>query len=49
MKDNKANPAGLKKKGFFKKIVEKFDKKIQEKAAKSQCCCNNNKGKTCCN
>ena len=39
------------KKGFFTRLFEKIDKKMEEKA-KSGCCCNSNdKGdkKSCCN
>ena len=31
-----------KKKGLFKKLVDKVDKKMEEKAEKSCCCCGGN-------
>lgn len=27
------------KKGFFAKLADKFDKKLEEKAKKKKCCC----------
>jgi hypothetical protein len=39
------------KKGFFSRLIDKLDKKLQEKANSSSCCCNksNDKGnKSCC-
>lgn len=39
-----------KKKGFFAKLIEKIDKKMEEKA-KSSCCCkpkDDSKGDSCC-
>ena len=28
-----------KKKGFFNKLIEKLDKKLEKKAKKKKCCC----------
>jgi len=38
-----------KKKGLFKKLVDKVDKKMKEKA-KESCCCgeSSDKGESCC-
>jgi len=37
------------KKGFFAKIIDKLDKKMQEKAKSGPCCSGrNNKGKNSC-
>ncbi|GAB4032140.1 MAG: hypothetical protein Fur0012_10280 [Elusimicrobiota bacterium] len=38
------NSENKKEKGLLRKIIEKIDKKIYEKAKKSSCC----KGKGCC-
>jgi hypothetical protein len=38
----------VKKKSLFKKLVERIDKKMQEKASSSGCCCCNPKDKSCC-
>ena len=39
-----------KKKGFFKNLFEKLDKKIEEKskAQTKGCCCQGDKDKNCC-
>ena len=39
-----------KKKGFLGKLIEKLDKKMEEKAKAKPCCDNKekNKGKACC-
>ncbi|NQT28100.1 MAG: hypothetical protein HQ570_00705 [Candidatus Omnitrophica bacterium] len=39
-----------KKKSFFGRLIEKLDKKIEEKAKTKPCCDskNKNKGKSCC-
>lgn len=38
-----------KKKGFFGKMIEKLDKKMEEKAKKSSCCgSDKDKGSSCC-
>jgi len=29
----------MKKKGFFKKLIDKVDKKMKDKADESSCCC----------
>ena len=38
------------KKGFFAKLIEKLDKKIEEKAKAKPCCGSDDKkeGKSCC-
>lgn len=37
------------KKGFFGKLFEKIDKKLEEKAQKSSCCgTNKDNGSSCC-
>lgn len=38
------------KKGFFTRLLDKLDKKIEEKAKSSSCCCkgNDNEGKNSC-
>lgn len=38
------------KKGFFSRMFEKLDKKIEEKAKESKCCSGSDKskGKSCC-
>ena len=50
MSENDNKSTG-KKKGFIGRIVEKLDKKIEQKA-KSSCCCSGGKGKdkgsSCC-
>lgn len=48
MKD-KADPKKIKK-GFFAGIIDKLDKKIQEKAKSKSCCCDkdNSDKKSCC-
>ncbi len=38
-----------KKKGFFSGLLEKLDKKMEEKAKERKCCSGSNKGKSCCN
>ena len=40
-----------KKKGFFGKMIEKLDKKMEEKANKTSCCgdgADKDKGSSCC-
>ena len=37
-----------KKKGFLAKLIEKLDKKMEEKAKVKPCCNNKDKGKSCC-
>lgn len=38
-----------KKKGFFGKIIENLDKKLEEKSKKSSCCSpKKDKGSSCC-
>jgi hypothetical protein len=39
MADKANNEKEAKKKGFFGKFFEKLDKKIEEKANASPCCC----------
>ncbi len=48
MKD-RANPDKARK-GFFARIIDKLDKKMQEKAKSKSCCCDENKSdkKSCC-
>ena len=36
-----------KKKGFWKGLMERLDKKIVEEANQSSCCCKNSKGGKC--
>jgi len=38
------------KKGFFARMIDKLDKKMQEKSKSKSCCCNNGKSdkKSCC-
>lgn len=39
------------KKGFFSRMIEKFDKKMEEKSKSKSCCCgdkNNPGNKSCC-
>ncbi len=50
MEEKANNKKSGKVKTFFKGLVEKMDKKMQEKAKKSACCCNNKKtgDKSCC-
>lgn len=44
-KTNKEN----KKKGFFSSLIEKLDKKMEEKSKKSPCCgSDKGKGSSCC-
>ena len=40
-----------KKKGFFKALFEKLDKKMEEKSKNSGCCCSKDKqgDNSCCN
>ena len=40
----------IKSKGFFGRFFESLDKKLEEKAKQSKCCCNsgNDKDKSCC-
>lgn len=41
----------MNKKGFFKRIMEKIDKKMEEKAKSKACCCSGPKDKdnnSCC-
>lgn len=47
MKEQKAEE---KKKGFFSKLIEKLDKKLEAKSKQSGCCCGpkNDKGDSCC-
>ena len=50
MTDNKDNSQN-KKKGFFGKMIEKLDKKMEDKAKKSSCCgegSDQGKGSPCC-
>ena len=37
-----------KKKGFFARIIDKLDKKIEDKANKSSCCCSDQKKDSSC-
>jgi len=37
-----------KKKGFFCKLIEKLDKKMEKKAKTKPCCGGKDKGKSCC-
>ena len=38
-----------KKKGFFSRLIEKLDQKMEEKAKAASCCCKSNKkDKSCC-
>lgn len=37
-----------KKKGFFGRMFEKLDKKMEDKAKKSPCCGGGDKGSSCC-
>lgn len=42
---------GKEKKGFFSRLVEKLDRKLEDKAKKSSCCgseSDKNKGSSCC-
>ena len=43
-------PKEEKKKGFFAKLFEKLDKKLEDKAKKTGCCCGPKKesGDSCC-
>ena len=43
MEEKANNKKSGKVKTFFKGLVEKMDKKMQEKAKNSGCCCNNDK------
>ena len=36
------------KKGFLGKIIEKIDKKMEEKSKKTSCCGGKDKGSSCC-
>jgi len=36
-----------KKKGFFEKILDNLDKKLDKKAKSKKCCSSNDKGKKC--
>jgi len=48
---NKVEGIQNKKKGFFGKIVEKLDKKLEEKSRKAPCCSpgkDKEKGSACC-
>lgn len=38
-----------KKKGLFSGLLEKLDKKMEERARKIECCSGSDKGKSCCN
>ncbi|MFH1397266.1 MAG: hypothetical protein ABIH27_01775 [Candidatus Omnitrophota bacterium] len=50
MEENANNKKSCKVKTFFKGLVEKMDKKMQEKAKNGGSCCNNGKtgDKPCC-
>ncbi|MBI4845150.1 MAG: hypothetical protein HY810_01530 [Candidatus Omnitrophica bacterium] len=50
MDNEKNGKKADKKKGFFAKIMDKLDKKLEEKAKGAGCCGNSdkNKGKPCC-
>lgn len=48
MKSNNKNKKGAKAKNFFSGLVEKMDKKMQEKSKSSSCCCCSPKDKSCC-
>ncbi|MCA9395060.1 MAG: hypothetical protein KC900_12720 [Candidatus Omnitrophica bacterium] len=37
-----------KKKGWFAGVLDKLDKKMEEKAKKSPCCGGDGKGSSCC-
>jgi len=41
---------GKKKKGFFARMIDKIDKKLQEKAKSGSCCCSKDDAgkKSCC-
>ena len=44
------NMKNIKKKGFFGRLIEKLDKKMEKKAKAKPCCENKDKGKnnSCC-
>jgi len=47
-KNQESKPA----KGFFSRILDRLDKKMEEKAKSSSCCCKSSDksgGKSCCN
>jgi hypothetical protein len=49
--NEKENVKQDKKKGFFSRMIEKLDKKMEEKAKKPSCCGggpNKEKGSSCC-
>lgn len=47
MKDKTEQKKG--KKGFFARMIDKLDKKMQEKAKAKSCCCGGDKpDKSCC-
>lgn len=49
MKKDAKVKKGPKFKAFFKRLVEKLDKKMEEKAKSKPCCCSSsNKGKDSC-
>lgn len=47
---NKINDKSEVKKGFFARLLDKLDKKMEEKAKSSPCCCKSaqKKDKSCC-
>lgn len=51
MEEKKSNQSPKEKKGFFSRLIEKLDKKMEEKARKSPCCLPQEKkdNKPCCN
>jgi hypothetical protein len=36
------------KKGFFSRMLDKLDKKMEVKAKENKCCSGSDKGKSCC-
>jgi len=48
--ENKVNSEKAEKKSFWARLFDKVDKKMQEKAKSSGCCCNSKKpeDKSCC-
>lgn len=49
-KDNQDNQQGNenKKKGFWKRLIDKLDRSMEEKAKQSSCCGKDAKGGKCC-
>lgn len=44
----KRNEEKQKNKGFFARMIEKLDKKLESKAKESTCCCRKDKDPSCC-